>query len=568
MSMAPVRIAGAEGMAIGGKPTVLRIRATQERGLTYGILAIGGRHIDGKPDAFTIDWGDGSVTTIKAAVMGSDNMLYAGQQFSQIAGYSFYKAYVHTYALPREYRVTIDSRAEFFVSSAGHNNPEVPEYDNYAKLLEAVESWGSSMFTGAYPKYLLEYARDVGGSVFRGCKNLTSIAKHEFSYILPYSFDGCGESLISPEPVVGQSTSIFKSAFYNSPFINTSWWPSSNGIVPDRCFEKCQNLSTISLPDVTAVSFSAFRGCSKLSSISLPSCTLLGQNAFEGCSSLTSLAGVEKAGAFLDYCFKDCTSLTTMNNLDDRGVPLENTDENPLQALSVTSLGAGCFSGCTSITSLISFPPYVTQIPSSCFSGCTGLKSGGINIPGQVTIIWANAFSGVGARNISFREPEIKYNSEVVRPARVPKLTRIDRGAFFGQDETGDLYTYMNTEKIKSIGGVDAEGSIASTTSPMIVKWSNYNTPYEIKEWFRSSAPSWAPWGVGKGWNIHILNDEGNDLITTGTGLENHKQIICDDFVAPPNVGWAGTSPTRLEALYLKIVKVNKNFSPYSDLQL
>lgn len=58
---------------------------------------------------------------------------------------------------------------------------------------------------------------------------------------------------------------------------------------------------------------------------------------------------------------------------------------------SVTAIGGGAFSGCTSLTS-IKIPNSVTSIGGQAFSNCTGLTS--VTIPNSVTSIGSYAFSG------------------------------------------------------------------------------------------------------------------------------------------------------------------------------
>ena len=55
----------------------------------------------------------------------------------------------------------------------------------------------------------------------------------------------------------------------------------------------------------------------------------------------------------------------------------------------VTILGAGCFSGCTGLTS-ITIPNSVTSLGDWCFYKCTGLTS--INIPKSVTSLGYRCF--------------------------------------------------------------------------------------------------------------------------------------------------------------------------------
>ena len=99
----------------------------------------------------------------------------------------------------------------------------------------------------------------------------------------------------------------------------------------------------------------------------------LENGCFSGCSSLTSITIPSSVTSLGGACFKECSGLTSIT------IPS-----------SVTSLGWSCFSGCSSLTS-ITIPSSVTSLRESCFSGCSGLTS--ITIPSSVTSLGNYSFN-------------------------------------------------------------------------------------------------------------------------------------------------------------------------------
>jgi uncharacterized ParB-like nuclease family protein len=103
---------------------------------------------------------------------------------------------------------------------------------------------------------------------------------------------------------------------------------------------------------------------------------------------------------------------------------------------SVTSIGSGAFSGCSSLTS-VTIPNSVTSIGNSAFSGCSGLTS--VTIPNSVTTIGYYAFSGCSGL------------TSVTIPNSV---TSIESSAFSGCNSLLSINVANNNLNYSSIAGV------------------------------------------------------------------------------------------------------------------
>lgn len=529
MSMAPSRIAAAGGMVIGGVPTVIRVR-TSEMNLTYGIPLVAiARDTPAEDCSITIDWGDGTVKTYP---------------IDSVRKYAFYfrpgdSEIVHTYALPGVYRVTVDGRATDIMLGSDAN----VAYKTYAGMVEAVEQWGPSVMLGSVVQrdinYLEPLARAGYVASFRACANLTYVAPVLFDRVCPYAI--AGSTFTTLDGMTTDLTNIDPYALAGSAVTGATWWPLSQETVPEGCFYGAKSLtSLVGLESMTVADDVAFAECSALTSL-------------DGLSSL-ELAGIE--------CFADCTSLARFDKLDQYGVPM--------QSMALTTLGTGCFKGCTALTSLVSFPHLVTELPESCFEGCTGLKN--IYIPGQVLTIRTHAFKNCGATHVAFYDPVILYGHSVVRAARYAAPTRIDQAAFIGQAGSGVFDAPgMTAEQLRAItGSLSYSGTIHDSTNPMSVSWSSYASGrlVESKDWFTCDNPTFAPWGLGKSWEL-VFSGSVSDQTT------NHNSVICADFLtapgdnAPPAVGGS----TKLECMEAAVAydsggisyDVEPQFSPYGE---
>jgi hypothetical protein len=133
--------------------------------------------------------------------------------------------------------------------------------------------------------------------------------------------------------------------------------------IPDEAFKNCKTLSGITIPNsVTDIGDYAFDGCTSLTSITVesgnPNCTSEGGILYDKAKTTLILAPVGISG-----------SVTIPD--------------------SVTGIGGGAFSGCTSLTS-ITIPNSVTYIGFMAFFRCASLTS--VTIPNSVTYIWGFAF--------------------------------------------------------------------------------------------------------------------------------------------------------------------------------
>ena len=104
------------------------------------------------------------------------------------------------------------------------------------------------------------------------------------------------------------------------------------------------------------------------------SVTSIGAGAFASCRSLTSITIPESVNSIGDHVFNYCSSLTSVAIPD-----------------GVTSIGTGAFASCSSLNS-VTIPDSVTSIGTSAFRNCSRLNS--VTIPQGVNSIEEYAFHG------------------------------------------------------------------------------------------------------------------------------------------------------------------------------
>lgn len=186
--------------------------------------------------------------------------------------------------------------------------------------------------------------------------------------------------------------------------------------LPDACFARCSNLSTLDAPDLTSIGSSALRGVN-LTTFDLTNINSLGEKAFWG-SKIKNISIPSSITEIPAYCFDGCNLLESVELHDEivkigdyafRGTKKLVSITLPL---SLATLGKGAF--LNSGLSSINIPSTITTIPSEAFRG-NFLES--IIIPNSVKSI----------ENLAFAE----NNSIATNVVIGENVTSIGNGAFY-----------------------------------------------------------------------------------------------------------------------------------------
>lgn len=209
---------------------------------------------------------------------------------------------------------------------------------------------------------------DLGQDLFLNCANLSSV---RLSDNVTGIAQGCFDSCVSLQSLDISNTKA--------------------GGIGDNAFFKCTGLTSIITPTtLKSVSDEAFSGCTNLLSFNAPNVNYIGADAFNNCTSLSSVTVSNNYPAFTlaNTAFLGCTNLKRLNSNVDGVINIPN----------VNYLRVMIFYGCTSITT-VNIPSGITSIGQGCFSNCSGLTTVKVEATTPPTL-GASVFDGTNLQNI------------------------------------------------------------------------------------------------------------------------------------------------------------------------
>lgn len=259
----------------------------------------------------------------------------------------------------------------------------------------SVTSIGSYAFyccTGLTTVTILDSVTSIGYNAFYGCQNLSSLTMgNNIRSIGEGAFCQC--SLSGTIQIPAKVSSIGSNAFAQNASLtaiqvangNTYYYSDASGVllkkdhtqlvwappslqgnyeipngvkaIPDYCFYKCANLSSVTIPgSVTSIGNWAFYRSGLASVVINEGVASIGEGAFGRCFALSSVTIPNSVTSIGSSAF-EYSSITS--------VVLPN---------SITTINSYTFHGCSSLTS-ITIPSGVTYIQLSAFNDCSNLKS-------------------------------------------------------------------------------------------------------------------------------------------------------------------------------------------------
>jgi hypothetical protein len=223
---------------------------------------------------------------------------------------------------------------------------------------------------------IVSVPREISGALTLP-NTLTSIGSSAFSGRVGLT------SVIIPNSVI----SIGSNAFYGCGGLTSATIGEGVESIGNYAFQNCGDLTSVTIGGaVTSIGYAVFQDCTSLSSVTIPSSvTSILSGAFHGCTSLTAftVAASNTAYSAQDGILYNKTKTTVISvpGAKSGALTLPNT---------LTSIGAGAFGGCASLTS-VTIPGSVTSIELQAFIYCSALTTVIFGAGSNITTVWSDS---------------------------------------------------------------------------------------------------------------------------------------------------------------------------------
>ena len=246
----------------------------------------------------------------------------------------------------------------------------------------------------------------MGNGVFRNCLKLTNVVLPEqLTEIGESVFERC-ESIKEIE-IPSKVTAIGKNAFSQCINLETVNIRGEIKAINEGTFNRCSSLTSITIPQtVTSFGANAFTDCALLEIIDIPAgTTAIGNYAFSGCSALKEIEIPSKTLKIGERAFSGCESVESINVNPNNKTFDSRNNCNAIIETATNTLLAGCkntiipnnvtvigeYAFASSKLIKIEIPNSVWNIRDYAFYECKKLTD--VTISANVTNIGAGAFS-------------------------------------------------------------------------------------------------------------------------------------------------------------------------------
>ncbi len=210
---------------------------------------------------------------------------------------------------------------------------------------------------------------------FYGCTNLKHFDFSEIKKVERYAFMKSGlQEVCLPENI----EVVEEETFRECRGLRSVTWNCTCDVIPEYCFALCSNLTNFEFSGIKKIKKYAFIR-SGLQEACLPkNIECISEWTFGGCSELRSVTWNCKCNAIPDYCFSECSNLTSFDFSGIKKIGIYAFEKSGLQEVflpeNIKNIVGGTFKGCRGLRS-VTWNCTCDVIPASCFAFCLNLTN-------------------------------------------------------------------------------------------------------------------------------------------------------------------------------------------------